>query len=88
MTSDLEVVSDSLRHLDIRSRASRNTIKVSAPNLTWLTVDHHSGMVSLENVPKLVNMNFSCRFDDTLHDFAHAAAQLETLIIMLYNAKV
>ncbi|XP_057807894.1 putative F-box/LRR-repeat protein At3g28410 isoform X2 [Salvia miltiorrhiza] len=95
--SDVEIIGPSLKHLDMRSRCVREyyfpeyaaeyNIKVCAPNLTWLTIDQNSKRVWLDYVPNLVNMNFYCRFPfgDTMHHFAKAAAQLQTLIIHLYK---
>lgn len=84
-TSDL-VVRGSLKHLEMRVPFNKNSVKVCAPNLTWLTIDHDSKKVSLENVPKLVSIRFCCRTRHTMHDYAKIARQLETLIITLVGA--
>lgn len=61
LTSDVEVSGTSLvlKHFDISHNTGNASIKVSAPELTWLTVDDHLGPLSLENNPKLVGMSFT-----------------------------
>lgn len=71
------------------NRICAKSLKIRAPNLTWLTIDHDMKTVSFENVPKLVNMTvYFGLYMDTMHDFAQVAAQLETLIIFLTLPKV
>ncbi|KAL6545844.1 hypothetical protein OROGR_009718 [Orobanche gracilis] len=91
--------SPSLKHLDMRSRSCKSitnptyihdySIRVCAPNLTWLTIDQNSKGLFLESVPKLAHMHFFYRSElgDSMHHFANVAAQLQTLIIHLFNPK-
>ncbi|KAL6515607.1 hypothetical protein OROHE_018641 [Orobanche hederae] len=91
--------SPSLKHLDMRSRSFKSvinptyihdySIRVCAPNLTWLTIDQNSKGLFLERVPKLAHMHFFYRSElgDSMHHFVNVAAQLQTLIIHLFNPK-
>lgn len=60
LTSDIEVCGGKLKRLGIRFATPEKAVKVSAPNLTWLSVDRyiHKKLV-LENVPQLVATNFA-----------------------------
>ncbi|KAL8039236.1 hypothetical protein ABFX02_10G021900 [Erythranthe guttata] len=59
--SNLEVCGSSLalKHLELQSCHNLTSIKVSAPNLTSLTLPNVKGLL-LENVPMLVEVSVSC----------------------------
>lgn len=87
LLSDVKIFGK-LKQLDISARRNLNSIRISsAPNLTWLSINHPSERVSIENVPMLVTMNFRWEHSDTMHSFASVAAHLETLTITLYYPK-
>ncbi|KAH6767931.1 hypothetical protein C2S52_000078 [Perilla frutescens var. hirtella] len=97
LMSDVEVCGGAslvLKHLYIHQCSGGKTIKISAPNLIWLSSDDISGSLLLENVPKLVeaDFTFTCRSQDTAQHFALAVnsciSQLEILTISLICSKV
>ncbi|EYU41842.1 hypothetical protein MIMGU_mgv1a020578mg [Erythranthe guttata] len=67
--SNLEVCGSSLdlKHLELQSCHNLTSIKVSAPNLTSLTLPNVKGLL-LENVPMLVEVSVSCVLFMSLSD--------------------
>ncbi|KAL6577921.1 hypothetical protein OROMI_010249 [Orobanche minor] len=102
LTSEVEVCGMTLRlkHLDICSCTvqdsvnGESSIKVSAPNLTWLRVDATSQKLSLENIPKLIrgDYTFTSPSPDYSKNFPSAVfsciSQLRILNLNLLYPKV
>ncbi|KAL6529156.1 hypothetical protein OROGR_014779 [Orobanche gracilis] len=102
LTSGVEVCGTTLRlkHLDIYcctgqdSLNGESSIKVSAPNLTWLRVDATSQKLSLENISKLIRGDYTCSSPspDYSKHFASAVfsciSQLRILNLNLLYPKV
>ncbi|KAL6505457.1 hypothetical protein OROHE_022836 [Orobanche hederae] len=102
LTSGVEVcgMTPRLKHLDICSCTvqdyvnGESSIKVSAPNLTWLRVDATSQKLSLENIPKLIrgDYTFTSPSPDYSKNFASAVfsciSQLRILNLNLLYPEV
>ncbi|KAL6529157.1 hypothetical protein OROGR_014780 [Orobanche gracilis] len=96
LTSEVEVCGTTLRlkHLDVCSCTGESSVKVSAPNLTWLRLDATSQKLSLENIPKLIRGDYTCTSPspDYSKHFASAVfsciSQLRILNLNLLYPKV
>ncbi|XP_057808135.1 F-box/LRR-repeat protein At3g26922-like [Salvia miltiorrhiza] len=97
LTSDVVVCGTALRlklfHIDNCYGSSENSIKVSAPNLTWLGVCATLKLI-LENIPKLTRAYYTCPFPrpDYTKQFASSVfscvSRLQNLNLNLCSTKV
>lgn len=89
VTSDFMLGGNALlKHLDLlccSHYSKRVSVRVSAPNLTWLRCNYNLDKLFLENVPNLVHAHFICDHLKTMHHIAKTAPQLEILSISLHS---
>lgn len=96
LTSDVEFCGATLmlKHLEVCFCSGEKSVKVYAPNLTFLRADDGSENMLLENVPKLVEADFIFRSQslDVMQNFASAvfcfSSQLKILNLTLLLPKV